>query len=485
MADASPPLAPKPPGPAKIAAVASAPFVLLEIALALHAAGLVGPDPPIERKILLAVDLVIYWAAASGSIWIVIHRISVLRYLRARLPQIGLMAVSLVVGLAALEVVGRVALPGFAAPSYRSFASPTFHHFYAPNDRMISRETAAYFDGVPMVVETNEDGLRTKYSRDEFLGHATRIAVLGDSYTFGVGVQGDQTSSAVLEQTLRYRLRREDVAALNAGVVSYSPLLESILFRKLVSQYKPHVTVMLLDTTDIGDDYNYSLDIATAEGDDIVFDVGGREPRTSLCDAIGVCLLARSGGLKLAEPIVVLSDLVSRRRDPREYYDFTLAIGGVVETNRYFILRHPPSETKPYFDATRKHIEATARFAAEAGSKFILFIQPRYFHWSQTECPGNWEAPEYKNDEPYASAYLDYFDSLVEEVDFPIVSLLGAVRKAAASKLVFERDPHWNVLGHRVVGRAIADYLIENGYVSAGPSPVGPSPAGLVPEPIS
>ena len=43
------------------------------------------------------------------------------------------------------------------------------------------------YDGYSVVVQTNQDGLRSMYTREEFGSYRDRVIVLGDSFTFGYG----------------------------------------------------------------------------------------------------------------------------------------------------------------------------------------------------------------------------------------------------------------------------------------------------------
>ena len=44
----------------------------------------------------------------------------------------------------------------------------------------------------------------------------------------------------------------------------YSPLLHEQLLKKTLSKYQPTVVTLMLDCTDIGDDYHYALSLTQA-----------------------------------------------------------------------------------------------------------------------------------------------------------------------------------------------------------------------------
>ena len=74
-----------------------------------------------------------------------------------------------------------------------------------------------------------------------------------------------------MENKLRARFKRDDIAVLTTGIISYSPFLEGNLYRKLGGFYKADIVIMLLDPTDIGDDINYAAE-AIDNGGNISFE---------------------------------------------------------------------------------------------------------------------------------------------------------------------------------------------------------------------
>jgi hypothetical protein len=165
----------------------------------------------------------------------------------------------------------------------------------------------------------------------------------------------------------------------------------------------------------------------------------------------------------------VLRRFQPRRAPASGYLNFEIAIDGVLEPNRWFILRHPLEKTRPFLDATLSYVREIAREARAVGSEFLLVVPPRYFQWSDRECPKDWAAYMRDLNEPYEYAYFEFWDDIADEVDFPIKSLLPEFRATDKFPLVFERDAHWNPEGNRFVAEAIADYLSARGLIGGAP----------------
>lgn len=103
-----------------------------------------------------------------------------------------------------------------AAFTYRE-ASPVFHHSLSKN-----RAVMAAWGPLRYRLYTNSLGFRDRYVRDVPLNVENhRILLMGDSFTEGIGLPYDDTFAGIIARTLKV----ENVDVLNAGVVSYSPII--------------------------------------------------------------------------------------------------------------------------------------------------------------------------------------------------------------------------------------------------------------------
>lgn len=405
--------------------------------------------------------LSIYWLVLVGLVVVRIRHGSWAMFLRRRRMLLILFAISSLFGLVAIEIAMRVVLPGSHLPTFALLRSSEFHHRNPPS-------TDTYWgrlDGRTIVLHSNADGLRTRYSRDEFTKYGTRIAILGDSFAYGFGVGEDEALPSVLQGLLRAKDGQEDVAVLNAAVTSYSPLLARNLFDRVIQEYRPTLTIFVLDLSDIGDDYNYEQQLAHDGEDDITFHAPDQEMKHEWLAGLAVRRVVGLFGVWVRAPIASVIDWF---RDPTPTYNYNavdLDIRGVKETNRFFVLRHPLADTEPYFRASWGHIQRLANRAAEIGSDFLLVVTPRFHHWSDRECPDNWEGFAYALDEPYEYEYFRFFEQVGSEASFPILDLLPAFQETTRFPLVFNQDPHWNADGHRFVAEILAEHLIAEGRV--------------------
>jgi hypothetical protein len=372
--------------------------------------------------------------------------------LRRSVARTVMLLISVACSIAAAEAGLRLLYP----PSWQwvlKLPSREYHHMNMPNASLYD----GLVDGREIVVHTNEDGLRSRYSRVEFQRYAERLVLMGDSFTFGLGVVQDAAVPAALERILRQE-QGDRVAVLNAGTVSHSPLISSRLFDGVITHYRPTKVLYLLDATDFGDDYNYERELV---GDPPgYFDWTGVETQPYY-GAVGQLIHLEELLAALTRPFPALRPAVGLPRASARtynYYGFEARIGERVEHNRFFIFRHPLEQTRPFLDRTFGYVQKLANSVEQQGGEFVLVVTPRFQHWNPAECPENYEK-DYAREEPYQFEYFRYFNEQREVAGFEIFDLLPAFRATREFPLVFKADPHWNAAGHAFVARTLADYL--------------------------
>lgn len=408
-------------------------------------------------------------------LWIVI------RFPRIKI-QLFLVVGAIVLVLALAEIGIRYLHPAGGTLLYTLIYSPEYHHANRRNQTLIFEANAfgpSNLEKEGGSVHTNGVGLRSFHDREEFLKYPRRVLFLGDSFTFGFYVPQDNAFPQLLEKRWRENLGENEVAVLNAGVVSYSPFLEKLMYERELASWKPQIVLQMLDATDVADDIQYTGQVRQGPGGPFFPRQGFLEilpagdswtDRCALCQRFFVPFSLLKG--LLFHPVMMSTTIIGPSA-------IRLEVGGREETNNFFIYRHPLETTLPYFEAMLANIEAVAREVEKAGGKYMLVVPPRFQHWNKRECPNNWEADQYALDEPYQDEMFRFFEERRASLGFPLLNLLPAFRSAQEFPLVFEDDPHWNSAGHRFVAQAIDAELARLGWLSsAGPASSAPAPAG-------
>lgn len=402
-------------------------------------------------------SILLYWVLSTSGVLIVAKR---KRYWK----QYILFLLSVVICGVCLEIALRNLSPSLALREFQFLRSSQHHHVLMPD----THYHLGRFEGTDVTVQTNEDGLRSNHSRDEFLRFDRRIVCLGDSFTFGAWVQDEQAYPQLLEALLNEEDKDLTTGVLNAGILSYSPLLEEQMLEHVAKHYKPHIVTLMLDCTDVGDDLHYSLEYDRQQPGGPFSGPYLTKPKPHFG---ALWRFAKPLHPSILAPFQLLDRLGNDHtpRDPFDYYKFRLNVGGQIETERFFIYRYPLELTGDYFDTTWDTINRIALRCNQLGAEFILFVSPRYHHWNIEECADNWEVFAYGLEEPYQYEIFKYFDSKADSAPFRIVNMLPAFQATHQFPLVFRSDPHWNPRGNRFVARLLKNSLAKNpGFQSSG-----------------
>lgn len=106
-------------------------------------------------------------------------------------------------------------------------------------------------EGYPPSEETNVDGLRDATRAVETREGLTRIVILGDSVTYGHGLDASQAFPQVLERNLR--LEGRDVEVFNMGLPGWSTRQERIAYERIARKYKPDAVVLAVCLNDLAE----------------------------------------------------------------------------------------------------------------------------------------------------------------------------------------------------------------------------------------
>ncbi|HZE88723.1 MAG TPA: hypothetical protein VE404_04200, partial [Verrucomicrobiae bacterium] len=111
--------------------------------------------------------------------------------------------------------------------------------------------------GWKVTLATNSIGLRDReYAADDPADH---VVVVGDSYTFGFGVEADETFPKIAEDELR-GTPLAGIEVVNAGVSGYGPFEEAAFLRRVVPRFHPRVVVLaFFEGNDVRNAVEYPL----------------------------------------------------------------------------------------------------------------------------------------------------------------------------------------------------------------------------------
>jgi lysophospholipase L1-like esterase len=122
-------------------------------------------------------------------------------------------------------------------PAYRYMLKPNTHATWAKTD-----------------IITNSDGIRDRREFSDKNKDTFRILAIGDSITFGMGVDQNETYPRQMEYLLnKYKENNKIYEVINAGISGFNANNEATLLKYLNSRYKPDLTLWVITENDFDD----------------------------------------------------------------------------------------------------------------------------------------------------------------------------------------------------------------------------------------
>lgn len=269
-------------------------------------------------------------------------------------------------------------------------------------------------------VSTNSVGFRDGEHSIQKPPGVFRILGIGDSFTFGVGAEFEDTYLAVLERELNARPGSHPrVEIIKAGVPRFYPETERILLEHYGLEYQPDLVIVGFTPNDVIDT-EYGLDAVTTDASGFLKTREARE-----LGVAGHWLFLNSHAAR-----IVLADVVRRRvveRHPVRWKE-------IYRENGF----HEDDWRRVTAEYTRMR-----ELARDAGAQFVVFNIPHRGPW--------------KDDAGYPALRLGAW---AERNDGSLVDGLPAFRASQQPRaLYWKHDPHCTPEGYRLLGEALSEGL--------------------------
>jgi len=274
--------------------------------------------------------------------------------------------------------------------------------------------------------DLNSDNIRYHREASDLNPKDINIIFLGDSFIFGFLLSHRAAIPYQFEEIAQAEFPRQKINGINFGWVSASPYIELNLLKKLGKKYQPDVVILDLDIGDFHDDIRYQF---------------MKESRS---------IYAFSRWLPFTT--LLLEMAVNRLSDQ----NFEHWIG--LPKSQLFVNERPIQQSLPYLQSyTEKNIDALYEYTTkELGAKFIVFVNPKTFHYNEKESADNW-LKEIVRRTPYSFEVFDYVETLSSTKPYPVISLLPAFQKTTVFPTAFEKDAHWNRAGYKVAATEMVE----------------------------
>ncbi len=290
-------------------------------------------------------------------------------------------------------------------------------------------------------IEIDGAGIRRDAEVAPDKGGRFRIALMGDSFTFGHGVDGRDTFAAGLEAALASERPTE---ALNFGVPSYGAAQSAARLARDGIPLHPDLAIWgYLGSTSFRDCVRYDRAFARKVKRPLF---GVRDGRVALTERARNRAILKRGGL-LSRSVLYMRFVATRWLDLEERV--------LTRLGRW---QNPePALTRDAFAILRAGVRTMADAMAAEGGEFLVVYFPR-----RAEADGTADPTEVR-----------VLEKAAREAGVPFLDLTAAFRQAsaagpsaagdsagvAAQPLYFPRDAHWTPGGHAVAARALAEWV--------------------------
>jgi hypothetical protein len=292
-------------------------------------------------------------------------------------------------------------------------------------------------------IRTNDIGLRQGPIPPAKEG-VTTILFIGDSFTFGWGVNEEQRYSEVLARLMPEQQPGTRLRIVNAGHWMYTFDQQLVLMKEMIERYRPAVVVQGFYWMHVRTLFNHHLQFGPAGTLEAVTD-----PKIRVSD-IGV-LKFRSDWLERPPLGSQLAVLIARwllNRDLRE------RAGETVD-----FMRPGSTRDEALWNLTDRLVGETIRTLRTAGIAYVPFLVPTSVEvggaqWAHL----NWTAatPPTGIDPDLPAARLA---AMFTRNGTSIVPMAAPMRERGGAALYLPQDGHWNAAGHAVVAEILTPHV--------------------------
>ena len=333
---------------------------------------------------------------------------------------------------------------------------PTFHHRARPN--AIGGEMLETGRGVNL--RTNSLGLRGEQIGAKRPG-ACRIVDVGDSFIEAGTSPEPETSAKVLERLLNERVGGREFEVINAGQVSYSPILYYLLIQRVLLPLAPDLVLVNVDMSDVQDDYVYSL---IAE-----FDAAGRPLRVPnrVIPAMIPRPIPPPRWLAWLTRRSVLLQWVEYRTQrtfgaPREP-----AMPGDIRLDRVGATRDSGVAWEEHYRRTGKYLHDIRDLLAARGVPLAIFVYPMGHQVAAREWDPGRRAWGFAPGRVYTGTFFPFLDRYCRQTGLPCHLLLDRFREYRGKEVLYlPRNGHFTAAGQRLLAEAQFEVLTRDGILA-------------------
>ena len=331
------------------------------------------------------------------------------------------LGVSLGLSLLVIEVIIRVTMP-----NWHEFYNGRFMRLITVPGHGVVTTGRPGFDGY---FSQNNGDFRVRISINDFglrnpepVGTADgSVWVIGDSMTFGWGVEREEMYSEIIESELA--VDSYNMASPGTDVCGYQAL-----YARIPQTLKPKAVIVgLVLENDVLQVDCKTVSNATAgktDGDETEISMIAVKLALTKYSAIYNFLAVTLKRLKIVREI--LTDM------------------GIVNKEHEYKGAFPKANMTPRVEITASEL-ARLKDMVPPGTPFAVLVIPGRF--------------EIRDDDPFYRRLRIEVIRFLEQRSIDVIDLLEEFKKTGFEPIHFTHDGHWSPLGHRIAGKAVAKWL--------------------------
>jgi fumarate reductase subunit C len=303
-------------------------------------------------------------------------------------------------------------------------------------------------------IQTNSNGLRDVEHSILNQEEAYRIIALGNSFTFGWGVNQEETWWKILEEQLNNNPdAKYKYEMINLGVWMYTFDQQFLRLKDKGLKYNPDLVVHGIYWPHLRTITNHNWEVDSSGDIKKIYD-----PTT---------YVSAEGLLKSKDTNIFLSFF----KNHSKLLNFIISKLQVfflkdqlITSDLVFLQEGSIEDYREVWQKTFESIKQTKRLLDQHGIQYYVFLIPREVQLSENE----WyplfinymNEQMYENDIPQKN-FIEFFD----ELEISYIDLLPVFRSNYKSSLYFQMDPHWTKIGHELASEEIFNFLKRESFV--------------------
>lgn len=326
-----------------------------------------------------------------------------------------------------------------------------------------------------VVYQINSLGLRDTQISQEKPPNTIRLLFLGDSFTYGTGVNLERSFVKKVESNLNENFTSQNFQAINTGVSAYTTINEYLYLKTKGINLSPDIVLVALNMTDFVEQKSYLKNASINEDGEVISIY--QETKKYVPENFDIILRENSFiyniFLKKQEDLVRLKGKVIAfvQGQPQPAYtkqssDFT---PGDPERDIFAITRNIDSQQFDIlFDPVAQELLNIKKVLDSQKIPMVLIIIPN----GHQVGPNQWikgRAIRKLIDSNYPDKVQDKLEEFAKQNDINFIDTTKPLRNFAQKnpneKLYFDFDGHFSPLGHALVAEYISNKLIENNLI--------------------